>query len=336
MRPMLRWGIAGYGWLARDYADPALRGLSNARLVAACDPDPIARELARSRGLAAEADFEALCDRVDAIYVAAPNATHRALVERAAARGKHVLCEKPMATALADGDAMFAACARANVAYATAYDQRHHPAHLRIRERIVAGDLGTVTAVRIVYACWLPPEWTSDNWRVDVARSGGGALVDLAPHGLDLIATLLDDPIAEARALAQRRVHGYGVDDGAAIVARTHGGVLAQLHVAYNHPETLPRRRLEIVGTGGLLTATDTMGQVPGGALSFCDAATGASHAIAFDEGVSPFTGLVTSFTDALVAGARFDAAAAQRERAALTIFDRLVRDLAREALVCR
>lgn len=333
---MLRWGIVGYGWLARDYADPAVRSLENARLVAACDPDPAARELARSRGLVAVADIEALCDLVDIVYIATPNSTHRDLVERAAARGKHVLCEKPMATSLADGDAMFAACSRANVAYATAYDQRHHPAHLRLRDAIAAGDLGIVTAIRIVYACWLPAAWTGDNWRVDASRSGGGALVDLAPHGLDLVAMLLGDEVVEARTLAQRRVHEYRVDDGAAIVARTRGDVLAQLHVAYNHPETLPRRRLEIVGTGGLATATDTMGQTPGGNLEICDAVTGRSRALAFDETASPFAGLVHTFTDRVASGARFDAAAAERERSALAIFADLVRDAATEPLVCR
>ncbi|GAC1305737.1 MAG: 1,5-anhydro-D-fructose reductase [Vulcanimicrobiaceae bacterium] len=333
---MVRWGIAGYGWLARDYADPALRALTDARLVGACDLDPAARDLARSRGLTVEADLDALCDRVDAIYVATPNHTHRTLVERAAARGRAVLCEKPMATTLADGEAMLAACARANVAYATAYDQRYHPAHRALRALVAAGELGTVTAVRIVYACWLPARWSGDNWRVDPSRSGGGALVDLAPHGLDLVAMLLGDPIVEARALGQRRVHAYGVDDGAAIVARTEGDVLAQLHVAYNHAETLPRRRLELVGTRGIATALDTMGQTPGGSLAVRDAATGETRAIPFDSAASPFAGLVAAFTRSLLAGARFDVAAAERERASLAIFDGLVRDVAREVAACR
>ena len=333
---MLRYGIVGYGWLARDYADPALRALDGARLVAASDPDPNARELARSRGLIAVADIDALCDLVDIVYIATPNSTHRDLVERAAARGKHVLCEKPMATSLADGEAMLAACARANVTYATAYDQRHHPAHRRLHAAIAAGDLGIVTAIRIVYACWLPATWTNDNWRVDAARSGGGALVDLAPHGLDLVAMLLDDEIVEARALAQRRVHGYDVDDGATIAARTRGDALVQLHVAYNHPESLLRRRLEVVGTRGLATAIDTMGQTPGGTLEICDAVTGRSNALVFDELASPFSGLFRSFTDSVASGSGFDRIAAERERAALAIFDRLVRDAASEAVACR
>lgn len=331
MSAPLRWGIAGYGWLARDYAAPALRALPGARLVAAYDVDPAARQAARATGLATTADLAAFLAGIDAVYVATPNHAHRGLVETAAARGVHVLCEKPMATTLAEGEAMLAACRRADVAYATAYDQRHHPAHVALRDLVRAGELGTVTAIRIVYACWVPSDWAADNWRVDPARSGGGALVDLVPHGLDLVATLLDDSVAEARALAQHRVHRYAVDDGALVIARTRGDVLAQLHVAYNHPESLPRRRLEVVGTEGLAVAENTMGQDPGGSLRVTNASTGDRRSVTFDGDASPFAGLVASFTKRILDGGRFDADVAARERVALAVLEGLLREIERE-----
>jgi predicted dehydrogenase len=97
--------------------------------------------------------------------------------------------------------------------------------------------------------------------------AGGGALIDLAPHGLDLLRALLGAELSEVVALKQRRVHSYAVEDGAMLAARYEGDILASLHVAYNHPEDLQRRRLEIVGTEGMAVATDTMGQDPGGRL---------------------------------------------------------------------
>ena len=144
-------------------------------------------------------------------------------------------------------------------------------AHVRLRELVP--ELGTVTAVRIVYACWLPGDWTPDgrehdNWRVDPARAGGGAALDLAPHGLDLVGVLLGDDVVTLHALTQHRVHGYDVDDGALLHGRTGGGVLVDLHVAYNVPDALPRRRLEVVGTRGTAVAVDTMGQSAGGSLT--------------------------------------------------------------------
>jgi 1,5-anhydro-D-fructose reductase (1,5-anhydro-D-mannitol-forming) len=242
---------------------------------------------------------------VEAVYVAAPNHLHRPLTEAAAAAGKHVLCEKPMAARLADAEAMAAACRSAGVRYATAFDQRFHPAHRRARALIAEGAVGTVTAVRLVYACWVGPGWSTDNWRVDPARAGGGAMIDLAPHGLDLVAFLLGEPLVEVRALGQRRVHGYAVEDGAMILGRSAEGVLVQMHVAYNCPETLPRRRLEVVGTGGQLVAVDTMGQTPGGELVLTDAAAGASRPVAYPDGDrSPFIPLIEAFSAAVQGGA--------------------------------
>jgi predicted dehydrogenase len=183
----------------------------------------------------------------------------------------------------------------------TAYDQRWHPAHVRLRELLP--ELGTVTAVRIVYCCWLPADWSPDgaphdNWRIDPARAGGGAAIDLAPHGLDLTGVLLGEDVERLTAVLQTRVHGYGVDDGALLAGRTANGVLVDLHVAYNCPDALPRRRLEVVGTRALAVAVDTMGQTAGGSLTL--------HRpepvdVPF-AGTDPFTGQFTAFT-AAVAG---------------------------------
>jgi predicted dehydrogenase len=200
-----------------------------------------------------------------------------------------------MAAGLADAERMADAVRLAGIPYATAFDQRHHPAHVALRELIAAGRLGTVTAIRIVYACWVGPDWAPDNWRVDPARAGGGALMDLAPHGLDLVSVLSGEPLSDVVALRQRRVHDYAVEDGAALCARTEGGVLATLHVAYNHPEHLPRRRLEVAGTGGLAVATDTMGQDPGGTL------TVDGEPVSFDTAASPFTRQLEWFAEAVL-----------------------------------
>ena len=309
---MVRWGIAGCGWVARDYVGPAIAASANGRLVAVYDPDPLSRERAEALfGVPAHTDFTAFAQGLDAVYIAAPNHVHRRLVEQAAAAGLDVLCEKPMATTLIDAEAMVAACAGAGVRYGTAFDQRFHAAHQALRGLVEAGRLGTITAIRIVYACWLPSGWAPDgaahdNWRIDPRRAGGGALIDLAPHGLDLAAFLLDERLVEIAAMGQARVQSYAVEDGALLMARSASGALVQLHVAYNCPDALPRRRLEVVGTLGQVVAVDTMGQTPGGTLTFIDAGTGLPSPVdvpgaerspflnqveAFAAGQYPFTG---------------------------------------------
>ena len=266
---MTGWGIAGCGWVARDHALPGLLAAGGEvvalhdRSVEAMDRMPVtsARHI--------DVDAFLATPGLDAVYVATPNAAHRPLVEAAAAAGKAVLCEKPLAADVLDAELMVTACRQ--VLLGTAYDQRWHPAHVRLRGLLP--ELGTVTAVRIVYACWLPGDWTPDgqvhdNWRVDAAVAGGGAAIDLAPHGLDLAGVLLGEDVVELHALTQTRVHDYTVDDGALLHGRTAGGVLVDLHVAYNVPDALPRRRLEVTGTLGTAVAVDTMGQTAGGSLA--------------------------------------------------------------------
>jgi predicted dehydrogenase len=206
-----------------------------------------------------------------------------------------------MATTMADAQAMVDACARAGVRYGTAFDQRFHAAHQALAGIVAEGRLGTITAIRIVYACWLPADWAGDNWRIDPRRAGGGALFDLAPHGLDLSAYLLGEPLVEVLAMGQARVHHYKVEDGALLMARSRSGVMVQMHVAYNCPETLPRRRLEVVGTAGQVIARDTMGQTAGGTLEFIDAATGVTAPIPVPHAErSPFLNQVEAFADAI------------------------------------
>jgi predicted dehydrogenase len=295
------WGIVGFGWVARDFMAPAIRDAGH-RLVAVCDPGAEAREAASRLGARGHSDLAGLLAEpaVEAVYVATPNHLHRGAVEALAEAGVAILCEKPNAAALADAEALGAEVARTGVVFVTAFDQRHHPAHRLRRGEIRAGRVGTVTAVRIVYACWLDRGWTAipgqANWRIDQAQAGGGALMDLAPHGLDLTDFLLDEPILDVTALTQARAQDYAVDDGALVIGRTGSGVLASLHVAYNCPDALPRRRLEIAGTKGLLIAQNTMGQEAGGSVSFTDAATGETVPLAFDVQASPFLEQVRAF----------------------------------------
>jgi 1,5-anhydro-D-fructose reductase (1,5-anhydro-D-mannitol-forming) len=324
------WGIAGFGWVARDFTLPAMLAAGH-RLVAVCDPDPAARDHARSCGAEAWSEIDRLADdpAVEAVYVATPNHLHGPTVEALARAGKAILCEKPLAHTLPEAAAMIDAVERAGVLYGTAFDQRHHPAHMALRDAVAGGRVGRVTAVRIVYACWLGSDWTAgsgrDNWRVDPGKAGGGALMDLAPHGLDLIDFLLGEPIVRIAALTQRRVQDYAVDDGAVLVGATRSGVLVEIHVAYNCPEALPRRRLEVIGMHGQIAAENTMGQDPGGTLTVTDGTTGRATPIVFDTALSPFLGQVRAFAHALRTGDRA-AFSGARDLGTMRLLDRAYR----------
>ena len=330
-QPPVAWGIAGFGWVARDYMLPAILAAGH-RLVAICDSDPLARFRARELGVRAYESFEAMAadPKVEAVYVATPNHLHRLATETFVRAGKAVLCEKPMAATLADAKAMAEAARRAGVLYGTAFDQRHHPAHRALRDAIRSGLVGTVTALRMVYTHWLDaasaPGGSRDNWRIDQHKAGGGAMMELAPHGLDLLDFLVDEPVSTLAALTQARVQDYAVDDGALLIGATRSGILVSLHVAYNSPEKLPRRRLEILGTQGQLTAENTMGQDPGGDVVFTASETGRPESLPVPDGeTSPFLNQVRAFARALRIGNR-DTFSADRDLRTMRLIEKAYR----------
>ena len=324
-----RWGIAGFGWVARDHMAPAIAA-AGGELAAVADTSPAARAGAQALGARAYAEVSEMlaAERLDALYVATPNHLHLGPVHAAAAAGLPVLCEKPMAASLDDAEAMGRAVAEAGVLYGTAFDQRRHPAHMALRDAVATGIIGRPSAVRIAYCCWVDPLWRPPgqageaNWRADPRAAGGGAVVDLAPHGLDLVHALLGEPVQRLAMVLQRRVHDYAVEDGGLVTGVTASGVLVSLHVAYNCPEALPRRRLEVLGEHGQLTALDTMGQSAGGEVWRTCGRSGARELVAFDRELSPFTAQAAAFAAAvrgephdyslerdLVLARRFDAA---------------------------
>lgn len=306
------WGIAGCGWIARDHVAPGIEASANGRLVALtsldlADADIVAPHDRAVRRTTDLRDFLAT-PGLDGVYVATPNHAHADLVVAAAAAGKQVLCEKPMATTLADAERMVAACEDASVLYATAFNQRFHPAHARLREMVSDGTLGTVTQARIRYACETPVWWGEGDWHFDAARAGGGALFDLAPHGIDLVAVLLDREVLEVTALRQRALLDHEVEDGAAVVARYEGDVLATIQVSYTTPETLPRRELELIGTAGMAIARDTMGQDADGCLTHIPAASGLPRTVEYaPRDGDPFRIEVERFAEAATGGRPLD-----------------------------
>ena len=283
-------GIIGFGWVARDYMYPAITNAPDVNLIAVCsicaeDMDGLPKTIQRFTSTEEMIENVAL----DAVYIATPNFAHCDPTCLCLRHGIHVLCEKPMATCIEDAERMAEAASLSSAVYQTAYDQRYHPAHLYMKRKIDQGYLGTITQARIDYACWLDKDWASDNWRIDRTKAGGGAIIDLAPHGLDLLETILNDTIVNVTLLAQNCVQEYDVDDGGVGVMQFRKGTLASVHVGYNRPESLPRRTLEIIGTEGKFTARNTMGQVAGGQLKHIDAQTRQVETVEFNSKLSPF-----------------------------------------------
>jgi predicted dehydrogenase len=243
----VRVGLIGCGTIAYWSHLRTLRQLSGVTLAAAADPDPVARARAASlvRGPVHDQLNDLLLDDVDAVVISAPNRFHAELTVAAARAGKHVYVEKPLATTASEARTVVDVVSQSNVIATVGFNYRHHPAHQRARTLLQSGRIGKVRAVQSAFCEPSLPE-TMPEWKRR-RGSGGGALLDLASHHVDLLRWLLEDEVAtvDARITSSRTEH-----DGATLALTMRGGVCAQTYVSFCAG---PADFLEFIGEQGTL-----------------------------------------------------------------------------------
>jgi len=134
--------------------------------------------------------------KIDAVYVALPNSMHAEYTERSAKAGKHVLCEKPMATTVEDARRMIAACAHANVKLMIAYRMQYEPLTLEVIQRLRAGEFGQIVAIDSANGFNIRP----NEWRLDGKLAGGGPLLDVGIYSLNATRYLTGEEPVEFKA----------------------------------------------------------------------------------------------------------------------------------------
>jgi predicted dehydrogenase len=185
---------------------------------------------------------EVFAQPLDAVVVTSENARHRALVERAAAAGAHVLCEKPLATTEADARAVIDACARAGVGLMTAYPVRFGSAFAALRRAVADGSLGRLISVHGTNNGRNPAR--SSPWFGSRELAGGGALMDHTVHIADLLDVLLDgeqaaEVYAQANAVLDAGL-GLDVETAGLVTIRYPGGTVAAVDCSWSHPRDHP------------------------------------------------------------------------------------------------
>src|SRR5882724_7944160 len=165
MRKQIRYAVVGLGHIAQVAVLPAFaHARRNSRLAAIVSGDRTKRrEIARRYGVNqafSYDDFDECLRSVDAVYIALPNSMHAEYTIRAARAGVHVLCEKPMATSVADSMAMIKACKEANKKLMIAYRCHYEPTNLRAMQLIREGKLGKIQAIESAFGFNIGPgEW---------------------------------------------------------------------------------------------------------------------------------------------------------------------------------
>ncbi|MGD0348352.1 MAG: Gfo/Idh/MocA family oxidoreductase [Terracidiphilus sp.] len=169
---------------------------------------------------------------IDAVYVALPNSMHAEYTIRAAKAGKHVLCEKPMCTSVADAEAMIAACKAANVKLMIAYRCHYEPLHLRAIQMIRDGKLGQVQEISSCFGFNSPP----GVWRLNKKLAGGGPLYDVGIYSLNATRYLTGEEPAKITAVASTIDHDgrfNEVEENVAWTTIFPSGIVASCSTSY-------------------------------------------------------------------------------------------------------
>jgi predicted dehydrogenase len=195
-------------------------------------------------------------DAIDVVHVCTPNATHVAIAEAALAAGKHVVCEKPLATNVQDAGHLVELAATAGTVATVPFVYRFHPMVREARERIASGGTGRISTIQGAYLQdWLLSR-DDDNWRVDAGVGGPSrAFADIGSHLCDLIEFVTNDRITRVGAVSRTLFSGRAnhedvrTEDLVAAVFTTGTGAVGNLLVSQVAPGRKNQLTIEISGT---------------------------------------------------------------------------------------
>jgi predicted dehydrogenase len=250
----VRFAVVGCGTAARKIHLPALREAGADVTVFASRSRASAESLrdAWASGIVVDRWDDAVSrPDVDAVLIATPNANHCEVALGALAAGRHVLVDKPMACTTADADAMIAA-ADANGAVLVPFQNTRFAApFVAARESVAGGRIGTVTGFRAAFGHAGPQEWaTRAEWFFDAARSGGGCLMDLGVHVIDLLRAVTGDEIVAVAAVCNGR--RGDVETDAQLLARLANGAIGSIHASWTSSSG-PDHQLTLIGNEATL-----------------------------------------------------------------------------------
>ncbi len=236
---------------AHSYA-ACLKQLPDVEFVGIADDDnERAKQVAEQLGVKAFASYEdMLATDVQGVIVCSENINHRKHVVLAAQHGKHILCEKPLATSLEDAAAMIEVCKRANVQLQTAFPCRFHPAFIELKKSVNDGNLGKLLAIKGTNQGQCP--WL---WFVKKEMSGGGAVIDHTVHVVDLIRSMTGAEPVRVYAEIDNRMYGQDFDDTGVLTIDFSNDMFVSLDASWSRPKsfaTWGNVKMEVIGTEGM------------------------------------------------------------------------------------
>ena len=304
----LGWGIIGIGSHANLKVAPAIKLADDARLVAVYSRDQgRADAFAESHSAdAAYSDLDSLLDdsRIDAVFIASPNYLHVSQTILAAAAGKHVLSEKPMATTVSDAAAMVEACRDHGVKLGLGFELRFHPAHLWARHLI---DDVAIGRIRLAHGQWgrgnrgepehLPRTGLREWWGTPELIGDASVLVGLGVHVFDLMRFLLREEVVEVVAMTDGQTERQPLEHIATIALRMTSGTIAQVMCGRMLPDT--QNDLALYGSDGRFATKETIWEARLGRAELTSATANECESYEYDY-LANFAAELNDFRDAL------------------------------------
>ncbi|HEY6445692.1 MAG TPA: Gfo/Idh/MocA family oxidoreductase [Acidobacteriaceae bacterium] len=245
----LRWGIVGLGRISMDHFMPGVALSRTGRITALVSGH---REKAEkqaamynvpSPSIYSYENFDEIAQNkeIDAVYIALPNSMHAEYTIRAAKAGKHVLCEKPMCTSLADARAMIEQCAKHRVKLMIAYRCQYQPLHLKAIEVIRSGKIGQVQVIESAFGFPIQIFFEMDGvrtpeWRLNKKLAGGGPVMDVGIYSLNACRYLAGEEPTDIKANAStidKDGRFAEVEENVGWTMRFPSGILASCNTTY-------------------------------------------------------------------------------------------------------
>ena len=265
----IKWGVIGCGGIARRRTIPGLMLSDNSELVAVMDTNfEAAKEVKEEFG--AKYAFNTVeelvgIDEIDAVYIATPVFCHKEQVIKAAEAKKHILLEKQMGLTIEESCEIKRICEENGVKLAVGLMMRFSSYHQKMKELIQNDVIGEIVSMRGQFTCWYPE--MKGAWRQDKTLSGGGALMDMGVHAIDLIQYISGTKATKVACFANNQIFKYSVDDASALLMKMDNGATAFVDANFNIPDNAAKCRLEFYGTKGSILAEGTLSQVEDGTI---------------------------------------------------------------------
>lgn len=265
----VRWGVIGAAGIADRRTIPGMMLADNAELIAVMEVNMELADKIRAKYDAKRAYDcidKLLADKeIDAVYISSPVIYHKEQAIKAAKAKKHILIEKPLTMTSQEGEEVQKVCREEGVLIAAGFMMRFHAYHQKMKGIVESGKLGKVVSCRGQLTCWYPD--IPGSWRQKKSTSGGGALMDMGVHCIDLIQHITGSKAKKVAAFTGTKTFGYEVEDSASVIFEMDNGAYSYVDSNFNIPDAAARCRLEIYGTKGSMLAEGTIGQVEGGKL---------------------------------------------------------------------